>query len=120
MIPPKKQTLKPSKKIGAALIAVALTFTGIAAVNIALPTPAYAQPLETRTKIVRYKDLNLASDSGILKLQKRIRRAAKYVCRPEGAAGFVRYRAIRHCIDKAESNARAQASRKIIQLQKGA
>lgn len=108
----------PSKKIKkhGALLLLALTSTsaGVGFISALMPLPAHAQdePFQ-RNRIVRYGDLNLASQQGVDTLRLRIHRAAKSVCSVDGIANFASRRQIRRCIDDANASAWAVAERRI-------
>lgn len=108
----------PSKKIkkhGAfLLLALTTTSAGVGFISALMPLPAHAQdePFE-RNRIVRYGDLNLASQQGVDTLRLRIHRAAKSVCSTDGIANVANQRQIRQCIAEANVNAWAVAERRI-------
>ena len=52
----------------------------LAAATLALPATAIAKTEEVRSFTVEYKDLNLASEQGVARLDQRIDIAAKRVC----------------------------------------
>lgn len=121
MLHKKKNGKALPLRFGVPLLATVLTLTGVTAINIAMPAPAFAKSeqdaRELRTQVVRYHDLNLASAEGVSQLQRRINRAAKNVCKSEGVAAVIMYQKVRRCVDAAESAALKQASQKIMQLQ---
>ena len=81
-----------------------LFFAGVCLIGAT--APAAAEPV-SRTKMVSYGDLNLASASGRKVLDSRINRAAHNVCFNGGndVASLV---AADRCIDAAKANAKAQ------------
>ena len=70
------------------------------------PTPAAAaEPLPTR--VVSYADLNLATEAGQRRLQRRIDHAARSVCAPLDGRSLKEAAAWRECVAQASTGARA-------------
>jgi UrcA family protein len=55
--------------------------------SFVVASPAIAKELETQTRSVRVSDLDLASSEGRTQLQRRIRAAARSVCRDGASLG---------------------------------
>jgi UrcA family protein len=60
---------------------------------------------DVQKRIVRYGDLNLASEQGRAALDQRIRRAAKQVCIIVGTPAILQRRKMRTCAETARSKA---------------
>ena len=85
-----------------------ITFALAAAAAATTAVPATAQ----ESRVVRYDDLNLASQAGVERLERRIDQAARSVC----GYGFERTRPgelarSRECFAKARAQAREQMAR---------
>ncbi len=82
-----------------------LIFSVAAVLAVAVGAPASA---ETRTTLVQYSDLDLASPEGVQTLERRLRNAARQVC------GAARIRPLKErmeyhqCIDEAGATAEEQ------------
>ncbi len=82
-------------------------FSAAAALAVAVGVPASA---ETRSTLVEYSDLDLASPQGVQTLERRLRNAARQVC------GAARIRPLKermeyhNCIDEAGANAEEQVA----------
>jgi UrcA family protein len=50
---------------------------------------AAAASNDARTKVVRFADLDLTHPAGAQELYRRIRRAAREVCEPDGTTGYL-------------------------------
>lgn len=95
-------------------LAVYASIAGIGAIAAIMPPPVYAATAETpRTTMVRYGDLDLASNHGIVKLRQRINRAAKRVCELDGILDVMQSQKVRNCIDQARATAWVTAKQKI-------
>lgn len=79
----------------------------IAAVALAISAPAFAADDAIDTARVVYGDLDLASDSGIAKLEGRLRSAARQVCGVPGRDLDEKQR-IAACQDNAIAKANAE------------
>lgn len=94
-----------------ASVATGTTFVGTVVV---LPSMAHAaQPEGFRSEMVRYRDLNLASDEGAATLRQRIYRAAKRVCNDNGSPLVSRRRLEKACVTETARNGQAKADQKI-------
>jgi UrcA family protein len=82
--------------------------------SIALSAPAFAgeRPYE-RTVEVRISDLDLARPSAQAKLQDRISRAVKNVCRSNTSRSIAEQEDVKRCEAEATANAKAQMSERI-------
>jgi UrcA family protein len=74
--------------------------------------PAHAEIGAPRSMLVRYSDLDLQSDAGKTRLQKRIAFAAETVCGPADGLSYFSRQATAAC----EENAIANASRGMVQV----
>ncbi|RPF71415.1 UrcA family protein [Aurantiacibacter spongiae] len=91
----------------------------LAAAGLTLSAGAQAAPEEQqRSTAVRYTDLDLATADGVEELDRRMDRAARYVCRyNETDVGTrIRSRETRDCVDRA----RAQLDRRFAQIKREA
>jgi len=68
----------------------------------------------TKSQVVRFSDLNLATDDGAATLYKRIRAAARQVC--DGADERFGYSEYRKCFNKAVDDAVAKVNRPTLHL----
>jgi UrcA family protein len=111
--PQKKQPGPTGKRATLMIVAVCMTALNIGSVSAIFAGPAHASTQETvRSKIVRYGDLNLASEHGRTALDQRIRRAAKQVCSVTGTP-TIPYSKKRKCVQAAHSKAWAVAQQRI-------
>lgn len=79
------------------------------AVSLASVSPALASDEITKTRNVRYSDLDLASEGGKKALDQRIRRAAKAVCGGDvGRSDWPTFSATQKCRQIAIANTRPQ------------
>jgi len=78
----------------------------IAASTAARAAPAFAEP-STHQKVVSYRDLNLASPSGLATFKARARRAAEDVCSPapEARSSLAQSVDFQACVDEAVAGA---------------
>lgn len=77
--------------------------------------PAVAEDrIVTKSQVVRFSDLNLATDAGAETLYKRIRAAARQVC--DGADERFGYSEYRKCFNKAVDDAVAKVDRQTLHL----
>jgi UrcA family protein len=74
----KTETFDPMEKIMSAKIVLSTTLPVLAI--LAAGAPAMAADATGNSTVVRYSDLNLASDDGQATLNRRIAQAAKSVC----------------------------------------
>lgn len=103
---PKKQPATLRHRMAVMIAAMCISGLGIGGISAMLFAPAHALTLvEPRTKIVRYHDLNLASDQGRNVLDRRISRAAKQVCDDVGINAVIHHRRIRACVKAAHKEA---------------
>jgi UrcA family protein len=78
-------------------------------------SPAVAgDQIVTRSQVVRFADLNLATDEGAQTLYKRIKLAASQVC--DGADSRFGYSEYRKCMTRAVDDAVAKVNRPTLQL----
>ncbi len=103
---PKKQSGTLRHRMAVMIAATCISGLGISGISAMLSAPTYAStPVEPRTKIVRYRDLNPASDHGRNVLDRRISRAAKHVCDDVGVNAVIHHRKIRACVKAAHKKA---------------
>lgn len=74
----------------------------VAATLVFVVSPASA---ETRTRAVSYADLDLQSDAGVNRLNRRIKSAARYVCGPIGSREYSLTKYVMDCRADAIANA---------------
>ena len=72
---------------------------------LALSGIAAASSPGTNSVVVRYGDLDLNSQQGVVRLHKRIRNAAESVCGSSTSRIFGLYGAYEKCVHEASSNA---------------
>lgn len=80
------------------------------AASMALTAPAFA---EYRTVEVRTSDLDLARPSAQAKLQDRIARAVKNVCRSKSSRSIIEQQDVKRCEAEATASAEAQMVERI-------
>lgn len=73
-----------------------------------------ADMLVTKSQVVKYADLNLATDDGAQTLYRRIKAAARQVC--DGADDNFGHSEYRKCINKAVDDAVAKVDRQTLHL----
>lgn len=80
--------------------------------------PCLAKPADTDVKreVVKYGDLNLASDAGQATLDTRIRAAAHRVCQDPGNTAMERFQRERKCRSIAIADARQQVRTVTVEL----
>lgn len=117
--PPKKQLATLKHRMAVMIAATCISGLGISGISAMLSAPAHASTqVEPRTKIVRYHDLNLASDQGRNLLDRRISRAAKQVCDDVGINAVIHHRKIRACAKAAHKEAWSNVEQRIGSYQK--
>jgi UrcA family protein len=89
------------------------TFAIALAASIVVASPSFANEPETQTRSVRVSDLDLASSEGRTQLQRRIRAAARSVCRDGASIGLSSTIAERQCTRAAIDGTRTQVARLI-------
>ncbi len=113
MLYPQTNQRKAITKRATLMMAAITTGLTMGSVSVIFADPAHASSQETiQSKIVRYGDLNLASEEGRVALDRRIRRAAKQVCSVAGAP-IIPYSKTRKCVQGAHSRAWAIAQQRI-------
>lgn len=101
-----KQSATFGQRIATLIAAMCISTLGITGISEVLCPPAHASAqVNTRTKIVRYHDLDLASDRGRSVLSRRISKAAKYVCADVGINAVINQKVNRACAKAAYSKA---------------
>lgn len=96
-------------KIGAAALAAAIATLGVPAMLQAAERPTIVEGIVDRpTAVVSYRDLNLASDEGVDRLQARVRRAATRICVTPGFKPLPEQIAENGCRDEAVAGAQEQ------------
>jgi UrcA family protein len=80
----------------------------IAAAALALSAPAFAAE-NTPTATVKYGDINLASDTGVAQLSRRVQRAAVQLCGVVPARDMAERKSVSEC----QSDVIADASTKL-------
>lgn len=100
--------------------AVSVAFSGAVSVAaVALPTAAMAAPSGEQSVLVRYADLDLASDTGAHMLQARIERAAHAVCGSADIHDLAAMSDLHNCRRGALSSAAPQVEVAIAQARNG-
>lgn len=116
---PKKQPATLRHRMAVMIAAMCISGLGIGGISAMLSAPAHAlTQVEPRTKIVRYHDLNLASDHGRNILNRRISRAAKQVCEDVGVNAIIHQRKISACVKAAHKEAWSSVEQRIGSYQK--
>ena len=116
---PKKQPATLRDRMAVVIAVMCISDLGIGGISAMLSAPAHAlTQVEPRTKIVRYHDLNLASDQGRNVLDRRISRAAKQVCDDVGINAVIHHRKIRACVKAAHKEAWSSVEKRIGRYQK--
>jgi UrcA family protein len=82
-------------------------FAGIIAI-----APAAAAPSAPATYVVRYADLDLASEAGRATLDRRINHAVRMVCGTAGSVALQDRLSVEKCYAAARASAKAQISEK--------
>lgn len=92
------------------LTSVVLAITLAASVTLAAATnPAVAAPLDpARSAVIDYDDLNLSSQTGVARLEARLRNAAERLCTYKGLKTPNMGAKERACIDQALADAEPQ------------
>lgn len=103
------------------LTSIALAVTLTASVTLAAATnPAQAAPLDAaRTSVIAYDDLNLASPSGVGRLEARLRNAAERLCVYKGLKTPDMASNERACVTKALADAEPQVQLAIARQRSG-
>jgi UrcA family protein len=119
MLYPQKKQPKTISKRATLMIAAVTTGLTIGSVSVIFADQAHASSREpassyetVQSEIVRYGDLDLASEQGRTALDRRIRRAAKQVCSVT-AIPIIPYSKTRKCAHDAHSRAWAVAEQRI-------
>ena len=103
-----------SQRFAVMIAAASISTLGISGVSAMLSPAAHASTgVETRTKIVRFHDLDLTSDRDRSVLNRRISRAAKQVCTDVGINAVINQRKNRACAKTAYSKAWSQVERRM-------
>lgn len=87
----------------------------LAALNSAGATMAQERPMESRTEIVSFLDLDLATDRGVERLDQRLHRAVNRVCGRSIMQSVRESREARDCRDAAWESVQPQRSFAIAQ-----
>ncbi len=86
------------------LIILALSFTTIfgilliAGVGSAVATPVKAAEIEHVRAVISHRDLDLTSADDVAVLKRRVERAARRICTPEGIEKFAAHYTISKCV----------------------
>jgi UrcA family protein len=111
-----KKNIGSARRMAMSALALVATATTIAGLGVAMPATAHAAaPAEARTEMVRYSDLDLATDDGAAKLHGRVYRAARRVCMVDASPLVRLHRRMNACVREAARNGHAQADQKITQ-----
>lgn len=96
--------------VSCAILATVMLSTTIVAF---MPSSASAKDSEPNIQLVRFGDLDLASDKDVARLHQRIGRAAKSLCSQPGIAAEIFKRQINDCVDETKAGALRNLEQKI-------
>lgn len=90
------------------------TGTTFAFLSLAMPARAHAAaPAEMLSEVVRYHDLDLATDADAAKLHRRIHRAARRVCNVDASPVIARSGGTTGCLRETARRGHARAEQRI-------
>lgn len=93
------------------------TLAALAAAALAAPATAQVSTSEALSRGVRVADLNLNDPVHVARLDRRIGRAARAMCRVSSSYDLATKQRVRACIAKAQSDATAQRNQAIAAAQ---
>jgi UrcA family protein len=89
------------------------TLAAVAALTPLAPATAQTTYSDTLSRSVRVADLNLADPAQVARLDARIHRAARAMCRIEFSSVFIARKRVRECVSKVLADSAAQRDRAI-------
>lgn len=90
-----------------------LTLAAFAALCPLAPVTAQSANPDTLTRSVRVADLNLADPAHVARLDARIGRAARAMCRVEFSSDLIARRKMRECVEKVLADSSVQRDRAV-------
>jgi UrcA family protein len=89
------------------------TLAALAAAPLAAPAMAQTSAAETLTRAVRVADLDLGKSAHVERLDERIGKAARAMCRVPSAFDLATRLRVRECVSRAMADATAQRDRAV-------
>lgn len=110
----RKKSSTAGKRVAIMMAAACMSFIGIGGISAIFSAPVQASTSgEVRTRLVKFQDLNLASDHDKYVLDRRISKAAKQVCTQVGIGAVIQHTKIRACAKSARSKAWSSVEHRI-------